>query len=260
MIYTLTLNPALDRTIYVERLAQRESIKVLREERYAGGKGIDVSRVIEQLGGESIALGFLGGFTGREMEGRLLNEGIACQFIWIRDDTRTNVIVHCLETESEIRFNFPGPQVTPNELSQIANMCRKLAPKPTFAVISGSVPKGVNPVIYENLILTFESQGARVILDTYGESLRKGLTATPFMIKPNRKELSELVGKEVQDTKDGIAAATELLKYVEVVALSLGETGLLGITRNNGNFLISPPKVDAINTAVSYTHLTLPTN
>ncbi|RKZ28317.1 1-phosphofructokinase [bacterium] len=247
MIYTITLNPALDRTIYVEHLLERESIKVLREERYAGGKGIDVSRVIAQLGGESIAIAFLGGYAGKEMEGRLLNEGVAGHFIWTKGETRINVIAHCIQTGREIRFNFPGPTIQPQELSELVNICRNLSPKPTFAVISGSVPQGVNPVIYENLILTFESQGARVILDTYGEPLKKGLLATPFMIKPNRKELSELVGTEIETIDDAISSGKEILKYTQVIAVSLGREGLLGIT-HGGIYLATPPEVEAVNT------------
>ena len=247
MIYTVTLNPALDRTFYVEKLVQYESIRVHREERYPGGKGIDVSRVIKQLGGESIALGFLGGYTGREMEGRLINEGVVGHFVWIRDETRTNVIVHTREGGEEIRFNCPGPRVSPQELAELMHLCRHLRPKPEFVVISGSVPEGVDPVVYEQLILIFESQGARVILDTYGEPLRKGLQATPFMIKPNRTELAGLVGKELSSLEDVVSAGKELHRYVEIVTVSLGAEGLVGITRD-GTYHAIPPKVEAVNT------------
>ena len=248
MIYTLTLNPALDRTFYVDKIREFDSIKVNRERRYAGGKGIDVSRVIRQLGGESIAMGFLGGFVGKEMEGRLLNEGVACNFVWIREETRTNVIIHSQdESEKEIRFNCPGPDVSPAELSDLFHHCRNLKPKPKFAVISGSVPGGVDPAVYEELVLIFESQGARVILDTYGEPLRKGLLGTPMMIKPNRRELSMLVGSELNTIDEIVPAARSLLEYVEVVAVSLGELGLLGVSENR-TVLARPPKVDIVNT------------
>ncbi len=247
MIYTVTLNPALDRTFYVDKLIPYESIKVLREERYAGGKGIDVSRVIKQLGGESIAIGFLGGYTGREMEGRLLNEGVVGHFVWIKGETRTNVIVHTKEGGEEIRFNCPGPEVSPQELADLVHHCRHLRPKPEFVVISGSVPEGVDPIIYQELIILFESQGARVILDTYGEALKKGLPGTPFMIKPNRRELAGLVGRELPTIDDVVSAGEELLKYVKVVAVSLGPEGLVGITRK-GTYHAVPPAVEAKNT------------
>ncbi len=247
MIYTVTLNPALDWTIYVERLLERESIRVIRQERYPGGKGIDVSRVIKSLGGESIATGFLGGFVGAEMEGRLINEGVACNFIKINEETRTNIIVHCTESGDELRFNLPGPRVSPAELATLMEFCRNLRPKPTFAIISGSAPEGVNPVVYQELVSIFETQGAKVILDTYGEPLRKGLLSTPFMIKPNRLELSQLVGRSLSDIGAVAEAAKELLQWTELVAVSLGAEGLLGAT-SEGVWLAKPPKVDAIST------------
>ncbi|RKZ34112.1 1-phosphofructokinase [bacterium] len=247
MIYTITLNPALDRTFYVNEIKPLESIKVIREERYAGGKGIDVSRVIEQLGGESIALGFLGGYAGKEMEGRLLNEGVVSNFTRIRAETRTNIIVHVLDNGEEFRFNCSGPDVSPAEISDLINLCKNLRPKPDWTVISGSVPSGVDAVIYEQLVLIFESMGAKVILDTYGEPLKKGLLATPFMIKPNKKELSNLVEKELETIDEVISAARSLLKYVQIVTVSLGANGLLGVNAD-GVWLAKPPQVKAINT------------
>lgn len=248
MIYTLTLNPALDRTIYVNTIEKNESIQVIREERYAGGKGIDVSRVITQFGRESIALGFLGGSVGKEIEGHLINEGVAAHFTYISEETRINVIVHCAITGDEIRFNFPGPRIMNAELAEIVRYCRNLKPKPTFAVISGSLPEGVNPIIYENLVLTFEEQGGRVILDTHGEALKKGLLARPFMIKPNRRELIEMVGRELTVMEDIISAARSLLEYCEIVTVSLGGEGILGVSKKEGAFLAVPPQVKVVNT------------
>ena len=247
MIYTVTLNPALDRTVYVEKLIKYESIRVIREEHYAGGKGIDVSRVIKKLGGQSIALGFLGGYAGMEMEGRLLNEGIACNFVWTKSETRVNVIIHSLEDGGEYRLNFRGPEIRPQEVAELVQKCRSLKPKPTFVVISGSVPEGVDPIIYEQLIITFESQGAKVILDTYGEPLKKGLLATPFMVKPNLVELSEFCGKKLSSIKEIIKAAKELLKFVDVVTVSMGSDGLIGVTKESSYHAI-PPRVEAKST------------
>ena len=248
MIYTLTLNPALDRTIYVNRLEKNESIQVIKEEHYAGGKGIDVSRVITQFGREAIALGFLGGYAGKEIEGHLINEGVPTHFTYISEETRINVIVHCIITGDEIRFDFPGPRIMHTELAEIVRYCRNLKLKPTFVVISGSLPEGVNPIIYENLVLAFEEQGARVILDTHGEALKKGLLAGPFMIKPNRKELIEIVGTELTGMEDTISAARSLLKYCEIVTVSLGKEGILGVSKKEGPYLAVPPEVKVVNT------------
>lgn len=247
MIYTMTLNPALDRTVYVKEMIERESIPTLNEVRFPGGKGINVSRVIKQLDGESIAMGFLGGYIGMEMEGLLINDGIVCNMVHTRSNTRVNVIVHCLKTGKEYRLNFPGNNIEPNEITTLFNKCRTLKPKPEFAVISGSLPKGVNPVVYQQLILIFEQQGARVIFDSYGEPFKKGLLATPYMVKPNKSELSQYVGKDIKTLQDAIAASKELLKYSEIVVLSMGEEGILGLSGDD-IYRVKPPKLQAMNT------------
>ena len=100
MIYTITLNPAMDRTLWIEKIRSDDSNRIKKEQRYAGGKGIDVSRVLTSLEVVNKALGFVGGFAGEELEGRLLNEGIACDFVRISGETRTNIIVN--ETSTEI--------------------------------------------------------------------------------------------------------------------------------------------------------------
>lgn len=247
MIYTVTLNPTLDRTILVEDVAYNESTKVLCEERYAGGKGINVSRAIKALGGESIALGFLGGYTGLEIEGRLLNEGITTAFVFISEETRTNIIIHSKQNKKEMRFNFAGPRIKPYELASLVEKCRHLHPKPTYAVVSGSIPEGVEPIIYTKLVEIFESQGAKVILDTSGEPLKKGLLATPFMVKPNRAELGEFIGQPIKSIRCAIEGSKELLKYVEVAVVSLGSDGLICATRE-GIYHANAPKVKTINT------------
>ncbi len=119
MIYTITLNPALDRTLWVERIRADDSNRIKKEERYAGGKGIDVSRVLTMLGVGSTALGFVGGFTGAELEGRLLNEGISCDFIRISGETRTNIIMNDMSTGGQSVFGASGPVIEPYELMQM---------------------------------------------------------------------------------------------------------------------------------------------
>lgn len=247
MIYTVTLNPTLDKTVIVKKIVPNESIKVISEERYAGGKGINVSRAIKSLGGESIALGFLGGYTGLEVEGRLLNEGITTAFVFISEETRTNVIVHSEEDKRELRFNFAGPKIKPYELASFIEKCRHLHPRPSFVVISGSIPEGVEPIIYTKLIEIFESRGAKVILDTSGEPLKKGLLGTPFMVKPNKVELEEFTGRKIHNLTDAVKSAEQLLEYVEVAVVSLGEQGLICATRSEIYHVI-PPKVKAVNT------------
>ena len=245
------MNPALDRTIWVEEIRFDDTCRITREERYPGGKGIDVSRMIRTLGGESIALGFLGGYTGIELEGRLLNEGIPHDFIRIGGETRTNIIVHSEDDEKELKVNAPGPEIEPIELGLLVDKVRELKPRPTIAVISGSIPPGLSPEIYAQLIFTFENMGARVILDADGESLRRGLAATPYMIKPNRHELHRLMNKDFKDDTEMIKEARGLLNAdFKIVAISAGAEGIFIVT-SEGGFRCIPPEVEIVNTVGS---------
>ncbi len=251
MIYTVTLNPALDRTIWIEDFGFDDTQRIIREERYPGGKGIDVSRMILALGGDSVALGFIGGYTGMEIEGRLLNEGIPHDFIRIGGETRTNIIIHSEEDEREFKINASGPKIDPLELGLLVDKVKSLKPSPTIGVISGSVPPGLSPNIYSQLTLTFENLGARVILDADGESLRRGLAATPYMIKPNVYELSRLVGREFSGVVDMVSSARELLDgELEVVVVSAGEDGVYVVTKGGG-FHCYPPRIEAVNSVGS---------
>ncbi|NYT02388.1 MAG: 1-phosphofructokinase, partial [Methanosarcinales archaeon] len=142
MIYTVTLNPALDRTIWVDRIKEDVSNRIIKEFRYAGGKSIDVSKVLKNLGIDNVALGFVGGFPGRELEGRLLNEGIISDFIRVSGDTRTNIIIHEQETGKQIAFNARGPEIQPHELMQLIDQIESLR-NPQFITIGGSLPRGL---------------------------------------------------------------------------------------------------------------------
>jgi len=246
MIYTITLNPSLDRTIYLESLVKSEANRIIREERYPAGKGIDVSRVLLTLGHESIALGFLGGYTGDEIEGRLFNEGLMMNFVRIKGETRTNIIMHCGENEEYV-INAKGPVVEPIEIAELYRTIKNLHKKPAFAVISGSIPEGLSTRIYAQLTLLFESLGARVIVDTSGEPLKEAVLATPFMIKPNEKEFMALVGKNLTSTHEFVQEGKKVVQRgVEFVVISLGHRGAIGIVRDEA-FLAIPPEVKAIN-------------
>ncbi len=113
MVYTITLNPALDRTLWVKKTQPDDSNRIEQEEKYAGGKGIDVSKVLTTLGVSNKALGFVGGFAGEELEGRLINEGISCDFIRVSGETRTNIIVNDMSTGSQTIFSASGIEIKP---------------------------------------------------------------------------------------------------------------------------------------------------
>ena len=247
MIYTITLNPALDRTLWIERVRDDVSNRILEEKSFAGGKSVDVSKVLKNLGQESIALGFVGGFAGRELEGRLLNEGIQTDFIHVSGETRTNIIIHERETAKQLAFNARGPEIRPSELMEFIERLERL-PCSDLVAIGGSLPLGISPEIYRKIITLVKRCQSTVVLDVDGEALRKGITARPDVIKPNIHELSELVGRELKELDDIRAAAREINRQgVRIVLISMGARGILMVSEGQ-EYLATPPKVDVQST------------
>ena len=247
MVYTITLNPALDRTLRVEKIQPDESNRIEKEQRYAGGKGIDVSRVLTTLGISNRALGFAGGFAGDELEGRLLNEGISYDFVRISGETRTNIIVNDMSTGMQTIFSASGPEIKPYELMKIILKVEKLE-KPNIVTISGSLPPGVHPEIYRKIIEIAKNKEAKVILDTDGDALKIGIQGLPDIIKANVHELSRLVDMRLITVDEIIRAAQSVHKQgVRIVLVSMGAKGILLFSRKE-RYLASPPKVRVKNT------------
>ena len=246
MIYTVTLNPALDRTLYVESLQVQESNRIQREERYSGGKGIDVSRALLEMGTPNVALGFVGGFDGKEFEGRLLLDGVACRFTKIAGETRTNIIVQDESNHTETALLARGPEVQPNELMDFIAMVEEL-PDMEFLVVSGSLPLGLTPEVYCRIIDIGNDRGARTLLDTAGPALRNSLASHPSIIKPNRDELAELAGHELPDVAAIVAFCRSLNKTVETILVSLGRDGIVMVTSRQAVHA-RPPAVEVKNT------------
>jgi len=247
LIYTITLNPALDRTVWVEEIKPDDSNRIKKEERFAGGKGIDVSRVLTMLGIGSTALGFVGGFTGEELEGRLLNEGISCDFIRISGETRTNIIMNDMRTGIQSVFGASGPVIEPYELMRIIHKIESLE-HPEIVIISGSIPPGVHPKIYRKLTEIVKSRNAKVILDADGEALAEGTRGLPDLIKPNIHELGRLVGAELKEVDDVISAAKRNQKSgISNVIVSMGSKGLLLIGEKE-SYHAFHPMVEVKNT------------
>jgi len=248
MIYTLTLNPALDRTLLVENLKFEDANRVKKELRYAGGKGIDVSRVINELGGDSIALGFVGGYDGMELEGRLINEGINCDFVEIAEETRINVFIENKSGGKRTSLHAKGPKVSPSELATLYNKIKKLVSPASWFIISGSLPSGLSNNIYAQFIHLMKNSGAKVFLDSDGLPLKKGIKAIPFAIKPNLFELERLAGKNIKDEKQMILFGKRLNdKGITYVFISMGEKGMLLISKDEV-LKATPPKVKVQST------------
>ncbi|MGZ4912763.1 MAG: 1-phosphofructokinase [Halobacteriota archaeon] len=247
MIYTITLNPALDRILTVESIEYDNPNRVNGDERYAGGKGIDVSKALTRLGVENKALGFAGGFTGLELEGCLLNLGVNCEFIRISAETRTNVFINEVARNRQISFNLRGPFVQSFELMQMIDKINGLKDA-QYVILSGSVPAGVNPIIYRKIIEIAKTKGATVVLDSDNEPFRAGLRAKPRIIKPNVHELERLMERELNDLSAITSAAQAIHETgIEIVLVSMGPKGMLLVTEGE-RWVAVPPEVTVINT------------
>ena len=241
MIYTITQSPALNRTVEVEEIIYDDVNEVIEEKNSVGGKGIDISRVIRELGGQSVVLGFIGGYNGIEAEGRLVNEGIVCDFTRINDEIRSNSIIYQRKKNVQTLLSTCGPEIKPFEISALYNKVREV-PSESYVVLGGSMPKGMSDNFFAQLITTLKEKGVKVVLDADEEILARGLKAGPFLIKPNIHEFGRLIKKNISDTEDIFEEAKPYLTMVDYIVVSAGARGVVGVSKE-GNYHVLPPKV-----------------
>lgn len=228
MIVTVCMNPAIDKTVEIERLTAGGLNRIQKVERDAGGKGINVSKTIHELGGRSIATGFLGGSAGRAIEAVLKEKGIPCDFVFVDGETRTNTKI--LEQSGAVtELNEPGPEICEEKLQKLLDKLEGYAKEETLFVLSGSIPKGVDQEIYGKIITLVHMKGAKVLLDADGALFRKALPAVPDMIKPNNAELEEYAGIDHRASKEELKELAEkfLQQGIELVAVSMGKNGAM---------------------------------
>lgn len=232
MIATITLNPSLDITITVDGLVVDETNRWKTSRLYAGGKGIDVSRAIREMGGKTVAYGFIGGNPGRQVEILLDKEGVAFSFTPIEHETRANFIINDAKTSKQTRIDAPGPRISKEELERFRRKIMQIFPKPDLVVMSGSVPPGLPTNIYYNMIMDAKEFKVRCLLDSDGQWLEEGVKAKPYLIKPNVREAEALLKTELLAEEAIIKAALDLVKTgIEVVAISRGKDGLIAATK-----------------------------
>ena len=228
MIITVTMNPAIDKTVEVSRLLPGGLNRILKVEYDAGGKGINVSKTIRELGGESIATGFLGGNAGKTIENVLNERNIQNDFIWVDGETRTNTKV--FEENGEVtELNEPGPIIGEEQMKKLMNKLEEYADENALFILAGSIPNGVDKHIYAKIIRLVHTKGAKVLLDADGELFRNSLAAGPDMIKPNRVELEEYAGIDYRASDEEILqmARDLLAKGMKTVAVSMGKSGAM---------------------------------
>ncbi|MBE7037553.1 MAG: 1-phosphofructokinase [Ruminococcaceae bacterium] len=246
MVYTLTLNPAIDYTVFVPNYKDGIVNRTENEQILAGGKGINVSYVLNNLRFETCALGFVAGFTGNMIENMLSSSGIKCDFIRTNEGfSRINVKIKA-QTETEI--NAQGPKITADNLCMLYKKLDNIKDG-DFIVLAGSHPKGVPCSIYCDIMEYVKNKDVKIIVDATKSFLTDTLKFKPFLIKPNSFELGEIFGKDLKTDEEIITYALKLKDMgAQNVIVSLGKDGAIMIT-DNGNILKErAPKGNVINT------------
>ncbi|WP_297817830.1 1-phosphofructokinase [uncultured Lactobacillus sp.] len=230
MIYTVTVNPALD---YVIQLNQVKAGKINRSKDcqfLAGGKGINVSQVLNQLGVDNTAWGFIGGFTGKELVRQLNVKQIVNDFVTISDDTRVNVKIHA---QKETEINAAGPKIDEQEITAFKARLDDLN-KGDIVVISGSLTPSLPKDFYEQLLPTIKEAGAEFAIDTTGQALLDSLKYQPLVIKPNQHELEQLFDTDLVNEEDILKAAKKLQEMgAQNVLISLAANGAYLVTKDH---------------------------
>jgi 6-phosphofructokinase 2 len=231
LIVTITLNPSLDQHITVDGLVIDGTNRWSRLHRYAGGKGIDVSRAIHEIGGRAVAYGFIGGPVGRAVEILLDEEDVPFSFTPIHRETRTNFIITDSRTWRQTRIDAPGPRISKEEFERFQRKMLRIRPSPDLIVMGGSLPPGIPNDVYYSMIMEAKTFGVRAILDSDGQWLAEGIKAKPYLVKPNVTEAEGLLGRELPDEEAIIKGALDIVDMgVEIAVISRGEEGIIAAT------------------------------
>lgn len=228
MIYTVTLNPALDKTVEIPHFAPGRVNRIAALRTDPGGKGLNVSKVIAKLGGDSVAFALLGGSTGRAVAAALERLGVRCYIAWGEGETRTNLKIVDPVGRTNTDINEPGFAVPPALADGLLDRLTAVLRPGDVVVLSGSLPLGTPADTYATWITRCKAAGARVFLDADGVALAEGLKAKPFLVKPNDEELSRLMGRKLRGVAALADAARQLVASgVENVVVSMGGAGAI---------------------------------
>ncbi len=251
MVVTVTLNPCVDRLIYINKLAAHDANRIIRVEEDAGGKGVNAARVLNRLGVPTVATGFLGGQPGRYVEHLLVREGVKCSFVFVDGNTRTNFAIQESDDTPPTTLNEPGPAISNSHISELLTKFEQVASKVKFISLGGSLPPGVPADIYATMIKIAHGLRVKVVLDADLAALQAGVQARPFLIKPNEFEIERLLGRQVRTLKQAADAARDVRAMgIDVVIVSLGAKGAAAACEE-GVFSGASPRIKAISTVGS---------
>jgi 6-phosphofructokinase 2 len=241
-IVTLTINPALDKISGVKQVIPNQKLRCDSPKHEAGGGGINVSRAIRRLEGESLAIFPCGGPNCSILKRKLDQEEIKYQTIPIDSESRENITIFEGNSQQQFRFIMPGPKLTEDEIEEILAVIEGLNPKPDFLVASGSTPRGVPNDFYQKVADLAKQINSRLILDTSGEPLILAAEKGVYLLKPNMRELGYLAGNTIESEAHQREAAQEIVDSgkAEVVVVSLGAGGALLVTEEISEHLRTP--------------------
>jgi len=247
-IVSLAMNPAIDKSSSVEHVIAERKLYCKPPRFEPGGGGVNVSRAIKKLGGESLLLYPAGGYTGQRLKDLLDGEGITQHPVSIEGTTRESLAVLEESTGQQYRFGMPGPVLKNEEWERCLHELSTIYPKPDYLVASGSLPPGAPPDFYARVARIGKEQGVKVIIDTSGDALNRPLPEGLYLIKPNYREFRDLVGRDMKDESQIRAEARKMVQTgrSEILVVSLGAAGAL-LVSNDITELIRPPTVPIVS-------------
>lgn len=249
MIYTLTLNPAIDHIVRVNKLELGETNRMQEESISAGGKGINVSKILKNLDQESIALGYISGFTGRELEKIINAEGISSYFIHVENGfTRINTKI---KSEKETEINGPGLEITEKDKEDLLDRLDKIQDG-DYLLLSGSIPSSIGDGFYAEIMESLSSKDVTIAVDTTGQALKKTLEYRPKLIKPNLRELEDFFDVQIYDDKDVEKYSKKLQEMgAKNIIISMGGDGAYFLSEEGDSLFLEAPKGKVIDTVGS---------
>ena len=244
MIYTVTLNPSIDFIVRIDKVEIGEVNRMESDDKFAGGKGINVSRILQRLGIDNTATGFIGGFTGRFVTDGLDAEGIKTKFVAVDQDTRINVKI---KADQETEINGAGPVINEYQLAELEAVLSSVSAD-DVVVFAGSAPSNLGNKVYNKLIPLVRETGAQVVCDFEGQTLLDSLVYQPLLVKPNNHELGEMFGIVCKTDEDIVHYAKKLQEKGAVnVLISMAGDGAILITEDGQNIKMGTPKGKVVN-------------
>jgi 1-phosphofructokinase len=247
MIITVTLNPAVDQTLALEHVALGDTNRVRDSRIDPGGKGINVSRVLRELGQESLAVGLAPGSLGRFVEHSLLEQGILCDFVHTRGQTRTNLTLVDETIHETTMLSYRGPEIDPRHVQTLETRLRRYLSPGDWLVTAGSIPPPIEPQAYVRLLEMGRDHGARTVLDADAEVLEVGLTGHPTIVKSNHHEAERLLGRTLHDERTMMDAAEEMRGLgAETAVITAGARGAVAVDET-GAWVVHPPEATIVS-------------